>query len=396
MAIDLSKLKSVQLASKKSEVDVDSLVDNLFAEDSTEQVAQEPIIKATAPAVSTPKEEAQPREDGFWNTYLGDTIEKVGAGLQNFSANTYGLLDKGARKINDLVGDTSGAHTDAAGKAQPGFFGNVGKASKQGATDLRAKSDRYSGKKFTELWEDDKAAAVGDVFLQASESLPQSLMAAFTGGAGLAAIGATAANEKYDTLKTIAHPYTYTFGHQIEAVNFKLPVKISWDSSLFHADWLPSEPVGWVNNAWISNEYFFLVNNTEDHYFDLTLDNHTIMPDSTIVGTADENPWFWLPERNFPLGIGLAQDPTLYVDEDLTRKDYFIYPNPVHSLLIVDTQKKIATVKILNTQGKCLQVIKAREFPLNIDFSGFDRGIYVIQLISNQNQYYHEKIIKAN
>ncbi|MDD4374771.1 MAG: T9SS type A sorting domain-containing protein [Bacteroidales bacterium] len=204
------------------------------------------------------------------------------------------------------------------------------------------------------------------------------------------------ANEKYDTLKTIAHPYTYTFGHQIEAVNFKLPVKISWDSSLFHADWLPSEPVGWVNNAWISNEYFFLVNNTEDHYFDLTLDNHTIMPDSTIVGTADENPWFWLPERNFPLGIGLAQDPTLYVDEDLTRKDYFIYPNPVHSLLIVDTQKKIATVKILNTQGKCLQVIKAREFPLNIDFSGFDRGIYVIQLISNQNQYYHEKIIKAN
>lgn len=200
MAIDLSKLKSVQLASKKSEVDVDSLVDNLFAEDSTEQVAQEPIIKATAPAVPTPKEEVQPREDGFWNTYLGDTIEKVGAGLQNFSANTYGLLDKGARKINDLVGDTSGAHTDASGKAQSGFFGNVGKASKQGATDLRAKSDRYSGKKFTELWENDKAAAVGDVFLQASESLPQSLMAAFTGGAGLAAIGATAANEKYDTL----------------------------------------------------------------------------------------------------------------------------------------------------------------------------------------------------
>ncbi|MBP7316252.1 MAG: T9SS type A sorting domain-containing protein, partial [Chitinophagaceae bacterium] len=65
-------------------------------------------------------------------------------------------------------------------------------------------------------------------------------------------------------------------------------------------------------------------------------------------------------------------------------------------LLTVDTRKEISKVKIFNMQGKCLQVIKTGEFPLNINFSGFGPGIYIIQLISIQNQYYHEKIIKAN
>jgi len=200
MAIDLSKLKSVQLASKKSEVDVDSLVDNLFAEDSTEQVAQEPIIKATSPAVPNTKEEVQPKEDGFWNTYLGDTIEKIGAGLNNYVSNTAGWMDKGARKINDLVGDTSGAHTSESGKPVSGAFGDISKSAKKVATGLRADSDRYKGKKFGELWKDDKAAAIGDIFLQASESLAPSMMAAFTGPLGVPSLGASAANEKYDVL----------------------------------------------------------------------------------------------------------------------------------------------------------------------------------------------------
>lgn len=197
MAIDFNKLRKKPV--QEESTDIDSLIDSVFAEDNV----QEPVAEVQEqPKVvqEEPKEAEQPREGGFWNTYLGDTIEKIGAGLQNFSANTYGLLDKGARKINDLVGDTRGAHTDATGKAQSGFFGEVGKAAKESVKDLREKSDRYKGKNFVKLWEDDKAAAVGDVFLQASESLPQSLMAAFTGPLGIASIGATVANEKYDQL----------------------------------------------------------------------------------------------------------------------------------------------------------------------------------------------------
>jgi len=204
------------------------------------------------------------------------------------------------------------------------------------------------------------------------------------------------ANEEYDTLKTIAHPYSYAFGHQIEAINFELPVKISWDSALFHADWLPQDS-GWVYSASFDSDYFFWINNTDEHYFDLTKDDHTYSPDSTIVGTEEEDPWFWLPERNLPLWFGLSQDPILDIsDVKFTDKDYLIFPNPVQSVLTIDTRKRISTIKIFNLQGKCLQVIKVRSFPLNIDFSGFGPGIYVIQLISNQNQYYHEKIIKTN
>jgi hypothetical protein len=208
-----------------------------------------------------------------------------------------------------------------------------------------------------------------------------------TGGAGTG---------YFDTTKVVAYPYYGQFNEVINAMNFVLPVKITWDSSLFRADWLPTEPVGWVNSAWISNDYFFSVNNTDNHYFDLALDNQTIMPDSTIVGTEEESPWFWLPGSNFPLGIGLSQNPTIFVKDNLVEKRYFIYPNPVSSLLKVDSNQEFSIIRVFNMHGKCLKFFKTVSFPLNIDFAGFDRGIYVIQLISTENLYYYEKIIKSN
>ena len=64
----------------------------------------------------------------------------------------------------------------------------------------------------------------------------------------------------FDTTKVVAYPYDASFGNTIEAINFELPITITWDSALLHADWLPPTPVGWVNFARIDNDYFFFYN----------------------------------------------------------------------------------------------------------------------------------------
>ena len=200
-----------------------------------------------------------------------------------------------------------------------------------------------------------------------------------------------------DTSKVNAYPYN--IGHQfsIEAINFELPIKYQWDSSLFHADWLPPEPVGWVNDAWIGSDYFFFVNNTGSHYFDLTLDNNAIAPDSLVVGDENENPWFWQPEHHFPLGIGLAQNPSVFTSEvkSLTS-EVILYPNPVRTLLTIDTKLEISNIRILDYKGKHIYEYEVAYVSEIIDLSGLEPGIYFIQFIINQKIYHYEKIIKTN
>jgi len=198
-----------------------------------------------------------------------------------------------------------------------------------------------------------------------------------------------------DTSKVNAYPYN--IGHQfsIEAINFELPIKYQWDSSLFHADWLPPEPVGWVNDAWIGSDYFFFVNNTGSHYFDLTLDNNAIAPDSLVVGDENENPWFWQPEHHFPLGIGLAQNPSVFTSEvkSLTS-EVILYPNPVRSLLSIKTELKIKNIQIIDSKGKCLHKYEYLATPKTIDVSCFDPGVYIIKFNTNPKNYHYEKFIK--
>lgn len=134
------------------------------------------------------------------------------------------------------------------------------------------------------------------------------------------------ANEEYDTLKTIAHPYSVSFGHPIEAINFELPITIKWDSALFHAEWLPPEPVGWVNYARIQNDYFFLYNNMDfDHQFDMTLTHQVIAPEPD-----NTDPWVWEDWVHFPMEIYLSQDPTVAIDKIFENQQIILsaHPNP--------------------------------------------------------------------
>lgn len=198
--------------------------------------------------------------------------------------------------------------------------------------------------------------------------------------------------EWVDTVKTIAFPYDFNFENTIESINYELPITISWDTSLFYADWLPPEPIGWVNIAWLSSDYFFNVNNTGEDYFDMHPSNTVLSPDSLIVG---DDPWFWDPVHNFPIGIGLGQD-TLVLIEETSHSKNITYPNPVNSNLYLNPSYNIISVNILDLNGNIvLSKNKINDYEtINVQF--LKQGIYIIQFINKSNRLHYEKFIKQN
>jgi hypothetical protein len=161
-----------------------------------------------APAEDVMQPEEQPeREKGFWNTYIGDTAEKVAKGAvfgarglksastmpQRIAANVIfkDVENPEARKIlaNSLFDIWSGGAGSAMDAAQ-----NV-------EATLQERSDRYQGKNFQDLWKEKKyGSSIGEIFLQASESIPLSLAAMFGGPAGILSIGTAVTGAKYDEL----------------------------------------------------------------------------------------------------------------------------------------------------------------------------------------------------
>ena len=210
----------------------------------------------------------------------------------------------------------------------------------------------------------------------------------------------------YDSIKTVAHPYTVPFGHSIDAMNFELPIKITWDSSLFHAAWLPASPVGWVNSAGISNDYFFNINNVlVGGFFDMT------MTDSIIAPEPDNpDPWFWLPARHFPMGIGMSQDPTVEVLHIKSNAIYGLdaYPNPFTNNIKLKIEpsnpNELLQISVIDIFGRLLHqaeltgvngdyqesILKDIENKLNIAPPGF----YIAVLQSKQSVVSSIKIVK--
>lgn len=157
----------------------------------------------------------------------------------------------------------------------------------------------------------------------------------------------------YDTTKVVAHPYEYGFGHTIEAINYELPITITWDSALLHADWLPPTPVGWVNYARIDNDYFFFYNNNGlAHQYDMTLSDSVTAP---YEGNTD--PWAWQDWVHFPMGIFLLQDPTVNVETNIYKAKDIIntFPNPFKQNTSIEfylEDKSFVELSIYDFQGK--------------------------------------------
>ena len=163
-------------------------------EDLKEESSQLPVPETQN--VQQPSQNPANQQTGLLNTFVGDVLERINAGGAELGAGIFGVLDKGAKGLENLTGgliQSKGAWRDVAD-----WF-------KQDAAVSRANSNRYNGKTYSDLWkEGDYLGAIGDIALTGAESIPMSIAAAAAStvnpAAGLVGIGGITASERYDEL----------------------------------------------------------------------------------------------------------------------------------------------------------------------------------------------------
>ena len=200
-----------------------------------------------------------------------------------------------------------------------------------------------------------------------------------------------------DTVKTVALPFDYCFHSSIYAINFELPITVKWDSSLFHAPWLPPLPVGWVNDATLYNAYFFSVCGSTGNVFNMTSDDYVIAP---YPGAW---PSLWEPWLHFPMEIYMCQNPTIGLNDFDTIKDgnMVCFPNPVLDKVDIIINDQIDAIRIFDLKGTSIdytlmkKINEKHQTIFKISIDGLPVGVYLINAYSQKNNY-HGKIIKIN
>lgn len=153
--------------------------------------------------ISNPAEE----QTGFWHTYLGDLVERLGAGAADFGGSLYGLLDvidkyalqpltPGREMFNKYL--KKKFEKEHPGQEYKSWLERQEENAHNYAQILRERSNRYAGKDYEQLWDESRYGdMIGEIFLTATESMPQSAIAMAGGPAGLTLTGASAARQKY-------------------------------------------------------------------------------------------------------------------------------------------------------------------------------------------------------
>ncbi|MES2516113.1 MAG: serine hydrolase [Bacteroidota bacterium] len=74
---------------------------------------------------------------------------------------------------------------------------------------------------------------------------------------------------------------------------------------------------------------------------------------------------------------------------------YAIYPNPVSTVLSIDNiNHAINSASVFDVYGKLLYSSLKNESTINIDFTDFSKGVYIVELQNNHNEITRRKVVK--
>jgi hypothetical protein len=196
-------------------------------------------------------------------------------------------------------------------------------------------------------------------------------------------------NDDADSTKTVALPYSLfpSISTYIYAFNFQLPITISWDTSLFRAPYLPVGPNNYINEAILSNDYFFFINN------DPLLQAFNMLIDTMALAPA----FNWFSQSHFPLAFG-----TDYVNtgiNDSNKEQYNnVFPTVVSDILNIKSSGFIESVQITNVNGIVVYEKKLHQVNnsenLRILLTELSYGLYIIKITDKSKKYSYEKFFK--
>lgn len=188
-------------------------------------------------------------------------------------------------------------------------------------------------------------------------------------------------NALWDSTKTFAKPYSWYpifDGPLIESFNWVAPITIRWDTSLFHAPYLPGPDTFGV--AMMGGSYFFGHNNhPELQAFDM------LLADSVVVD-ADA---FML----FPFGVYFGVNNGISVQERTNLHGPILVPNPTAGPLRVLAPEALLRVCVFDGLGR---VVYLKERSAELDLSHLPDGVYTLRIVTANNHTYHAQLVKDN
>lgn len=189
-------------------------------------------------------------------------------------------------------------------------------------------------------------------------------------------------NWDVDTTKTIALPYSEfpSFqGGAVSAFNYVAPMIIRWDTSLFHASYLPGpESIGM---ATMGGEYFFFNNNhPELQAFDM------LLADSVVVSTE--------VDFLFPIPVYFAAHDGLGVVDVAVDGEFLIQPNPATDLVRWRPPASVVETSLVDQLGRTVMGPIQKPTSDVLDLSVLPDGLYFLHLLTTTNRHYHARIIK--
>jgi len=191
-----------------------------------------------------------------------------------------------------------------------------------------------------------------------------------------------------DTTKTNAFPYSQfpNFdGTIIDAINWTPPMTITWDTSLFHAPYLPYGQ-GTFGQAYLDGSYFFFhSNDATENGFNMLIDDLVSIP----TGGADDL---------FPFAVYLGPgDPSTVEIADSTPQPTLVFPNPATDVLHIQGLKGYEQIKIFDHLGREPAIVELE--PLlpctTMDISMLVAGTYFIRILAPNTPVQHAKFHKV-
>ncbi len=182
-----------------------------------------------------------------------------------------------------------------------------------------------------------------------------------------------------DSTKTNAQPYSQfpVFqGGYADAINWEPPMTIRWDTSLFHAPYLPYEQ-GNIGVARMDGTLFFFINNHPLlQAYDMLID------DSVFVWEQ----WDYL----FSFGVSFGPGSGIGMNGLPAPSDRLsLYPNPAWEELYVRSDEERMDVTVLDAMGRVVMRAPAHRSKDPLAIHALVPGLYMLHARTTENHHYH-------
>jgi hypothetical protein len=191
-------------------------------------------------------------------------------------------------------------------------------------------------------------------------------------------------NWDFDSTKTLAWPYTwypyFETGNTIEAINWVPPMTLRWDTSLFHAPYLPYEQ-GSFGAALMDGLGFTDVSNGPGFgIFDM------LIADSVTVSQ--------FADFLFPFSVYFGQDSGLGLFEEQVPARVRPWPNPATANLYLGGHGVFSSVRVVDMAGRTVRYITDHPAATPIDIEALAVGRYIVQAMTEQGFQLNTSFVK--